>query len=162
MEPTFQYYYLTEHFTILEPQNPEIGEHGVIQKNESTDFMALKNWDMFGRVGIPNSNWQSEYTPRYRVAADMDVVLCIGMCSMDYSVIKHCYGPTNKARLVEINFPENVVHRKVLSLFVRLSVESYLVRQISYEPEEPFHNFRASRSGDRRILCSSGTSCDGL
>ena len=25
-------------------------------------------------------------------------------------------------------------------------------------PDEPFHNFRASRSGDRRILCSSGTS----
>ena len=26
----------------------------------------------------------------------------------------------------------------------------------------PFHNFRAFSSGDLRILCSSGTSCDGL
>ena len=29
-------------------------------------------------------------------------------------------------------------------------------------PDEPFHNFRASRSGDRQILFSSGTSCDGF
>ena len=29
-------------------------------------------------------------------------------------------------------------------------------------PDEPFHNFRASRSGDRRILFSSGTPCDGF
>ena len=27
-------------------------------------------------------------------------------------------------------------------------------------PDWPFHNFGASRSGDRNILCSSGTSCD--
>ena len=27
-------------------------------------------------------------------------------------------------------------------------------------PEEHIHNFRASRSGDRRMLCSSETSCD--
>ena len=29
-------------------------------------------------------------------------------------------------------------------------------------PDEPFHNFIASRSGDRRILCSSRTSHDGF
>ena len=29
-------------------------------------------------------------------------------------------------------------------------------------PDELFHNFRASRSGDRRVLCYSGTSCDGF
>ena len=29
-------------------------------------------------------------------------------------------------------------------------------------PDELFHNFRASRSGDRRILCSSGRSFDGF
>ena len=29
-------------------------------------------------------------------------------------------------------------------------------------PDEPFPNFRASRSGDRRTLCSSGSSCDGF
>ena len=28
--------------------------------------------------------------------------------------------------------------------------------------DEPFHNFRASRSGDRRFLCSWGTSYDGF
>ena len=28
--------------------------------------------------------------------------------------------------------------------------------------DEPFHNFGAWRSGDRWILCSSGTSCDGF
>ena len=31
-----------------------------------------------------------------------------------------------------------------------------------YAPDRPFHNFRAPRSGDRRILCSSGESCDGF
>ena len=30
------------------------------------------------------------------------------------------------------------------------------------QPDKPFLNFRASRSGDRRILCSSGKSCDGI
>ena len=29
-------------------------------------------------------------------------------------------------------------------------------------PNEPFPNFRASKSVDRRILCSSWTSCDGF
>ena len=29
-------------------------------------------------------------------------------------------------------------------------------------PDEPFHNFRASKSVDRRILCTSGASCDGF
>ena len=29
-------------------------------------------------------------------------------------------------------------------------------------PDWPFHSFKASRSGDQRILSSSGTSCDGL
>ena len=29
-------------------------------------------------------------------------------------------------------------------------------------PDEPFHNFRASKSMDRAILCSSGTSCGGF
>ena len=32
---------------------------------------------------------------------------------------------------------------------------------VSKVPDEPFHNFRASRSGDMRILCSSRTSQDG-
>ena len=31
----------------------------------------------------------------------------------------------------------------------------------SLHPDRPFHNFRASRAGDRRISCSSGTSCEG-
>ena len=35
-------------------------------------------------------------------------------------------------------------------------------RQVRSLPGEPFHNFRASRPGDRPILCSSGTSCDGF
>ena len=29
-------------------------------------------------------------------------------------------------------------------------------------PDGPFHNFRTSNSGDRPILCSSGTSYDGF
>ena len=29
-------------------------------------------------------------------------------------------------------------------------------------PDEPFHNFRASRSGDQGILCSLGTSWGGF
>ena len=29
-------------------------------------------------------------------------------------------------------------------------------------PDEPFHNFRASKSVHRRILCCTGTSCDGF
>ena len=29
-------------------------------------------------------------------------------------------------------------------------------------PDRPFHSFRAASSGDRGILCSSGTSCDGF
>ena len=29
-------------------------------------------------------------------------------------------------------------------------------------PDEPFHNFRASRSGDRQTLCSSGMSSHGF
>ena len=29
-------------------------------------------------------------------------------------------------------------------------------------PNEPIHKLRASRSGDQRILCSSGTSCGGF
>ena len=33
-------------------------------------------------------------------------------------------------------------------------------RRAFVQPDEPFHNLRASRSGDRLILCSSGTSCD--
>ena len=35
-----------------------------------------------------------------------------------------------------------------------------LIKPISNKPDEPFHNFRASASGDWRILCSSKTSCD--
>ena len=30
------------------------------------------------------------------------------------------------------------------------------------QPDRPFHNFRVSTSGDRRNLCTSGTSCDGF
>ena len=33
---------------------------------------------------------------------------------------------------------------------------------LKHLPDEPFHNLRASRSGDWRILCSSRTSCDGF
>ena len=29
-------------------------------------------------------------------------------------------------------------------------------------PDEPFHNFKTSKSSDQGILCSSGTSWDGL
>ena len=32
--------------------------------------------------------------------------------------------------------------------------------QWAVPPDRPFHNFRASTSGDRQILCGSGTSCD--
>ena len=32
----------------------------------------------------------------------------------------------------------------------------------SSKPDEPFHNFRASRSGDQRVLCTSRTSCYGF
>ena len=33
---------------------------------------------------------------------------------------------------------------------------------LSVFPDRPFHNFRASRSGDRQIKCSSKTPCNGL
>ena len=54
-------------------------------------------------------------------------------------------------------------------LLVRIS-RSYVVSWLGFWdssarwalPDEPFHNFRASRSGDRQMLCSSGTSCDGF
>ena len=36
---------------------------------------------------------------------------------------------------------------------------SWLRKQV---PDGPIHNFSASWSGDRRVLCSSGTSCDGF
>ena len=29
-------------------------------------------------------------------------------------------------------------------------------------PDTPFHNIKATRSGDSRVLSSSGTSCDGF
>ena len=46
--------------------------------------------------------------------------------------------------------------------FVRVFKQEHLVpdSRLEQPPDEPFRNFRASRSGDRRILCSSGTSCD--
>ena len=42
-----------------------------------------------------------------------------------------------------------------LTVLLRLPSSSRL-------PDEPFHNFRASKSGDRLLLCSSGPSSDGF
>ena len=50
----------------------------------------------------------------------------------------------------------------------RQEVQSLIVKRLGktatevQKPDEPFHNFGTSRSGDRRILCSPGTSCDGF
>ena len=41
-------------------------------------------------------------------------------------------------------------------------VVSWLRRGAWLAPDEPFHNFKALKSVDRRILFSSGTSCDGF
>ena len=43
---------------------------------------------------------------------------------------------------------------------VWLAVASWWGEGLASWPDEPFHNFGALRSGDRRVLCSSGTSCD--
>ena len=53
--------------------------------------------------------------------------------------------------------------KKMTSYFLSLPLwrkKNRSVRQTV--PDEPFLNFRASRSGDRRILCNSRTSCNGF
>ena len=49
------------------------------------------------------------------------------------------------------------------SYFPQTSATTQLIWQRgSQQPERPFRNVRASRSGDRPVLCSSGTSCNGF
>ena len=43
----------TNHFTILEPQDQEIGEFYLVQERRGTDFKAPKSWkDSSGQYGL--------------------------------------------------------------------------------------------------------------
>ena len=47
-------------------------------------------------------------------------------------------------------------------LFTMLEPQNPSIDELYVLPDEPFHNFRALKSVDRRILCSSWTPCDGF
>ena len=126
--------------------------------------LTRPSWTTRTGVGV-RAVWPAPKLPTQRVAYGKITALkaCLTMSTARSLMWVNELKPAPSAGIEGISIlrVKNKDKHTEYLLFVWFSLQVVWVEWVEV-PDEPFHNFRAPESGDRRFLCSLGTSCDGF